>query len=173
MMNKHALERRYNQLWSGEAVSAVVFTGLLLWFAYQDGMWQHWIARTYSLGVVILILGQAIIWWRLKLRLLKRDQRQMPAPILDSYRRWRQINWWLIGLFPLVVVLASQLTNHPVASLDTGLGLAFLLGAVLEQMNYYYYQLMYDSAYDITYLRTHRRLRRGTIAKALDARIGG
>ena len=31
---------------------------------------------------------------------------KMPAPMLASYRRWKQINWWLIGSFPLVVLIA-------------------------------------------------------------------
>lgn len=44
---------------------------------------------------------------------------------------------------------------------------AFLGGAVLEQINYYV-QFMYDNPYDWAYLRRHRRLRRGSIAKALD-----
>lgn len=77
--------------------------------------------------------------------------------------------WTLIGGFPFVAVLATQITHQPLISLDTFLGAVFLVGAVLEQINYYYVQLMYDSAYDWSYLRTHRRLRRGSIAKALDA----
>ena len=67
-----------------------------------------------------------------------------------------------------MVLIATQLTQQPLASTDTWLGLLFLGGAVLEQINYYYVQLMYDSAYDWAYLRTHQRLRRGTIARALD-----
>ncbi len=41
-------------------------------------------------------------------------------------------------------------------------------GAVLEQINYYYYQLMYDNPYDWNYLRRERRLRRGSVAKVLE-----
>jgi hypothetical protein len=46
-------------------------------------------------------------------------------------------------------------------------GLLFTGGALLEQINYYYTQLMYDNPYDWNYLRTHRRLRQGIIGKAL------
>lgn len=169
-MDQDALRRRYQSLWTGEAFSALLFLAFLVWFAYQDGVWQRWIARTYSVGVVILILLQGIVWWHVKLRLLQQPQRQMPTPILRLFRGWRRSNWILIGAYPLIVVIATQLTGQPLVSLDTWLGLLFLGGAVLEQINYYYVQLMYDSAYDWAYLRQHRRLRRGTIARALAPR---
>lgn len=169
-MDQDKLRRRYHVLWTGEAFSALLFVALLLWFADQDGVWQRWIARTYSVTVVILILLQGIVWWRVKLRLLQQHQRQIPANILRAFRRWRHVNWVLIGAYPLVVLIATQLTAQPLFSADTWFGLLFLGGAVLEQINYYYVQLMYDSAYDWAYLRTHQRLRRGTIARALDPR---
>lgn len=147
----------------------MLFVAVLLWSIYQDGIWQQWIARTYSLGVIIVILAQGIVWWRLKLRLLDTNQRQMPAPILRSFLFWRRMNWLLISCFPLVVVLAAQVADQPIISTDTVFGVLLLGGALLEQFNYYYVQLMYDSPYDWAYLRAHRRLRRGTIAKALDA----
>jgi hypothetical protein len=166
-MKKDALRRHYHYLWTGEAVAAMLFVGLLLWFA--DGRWQQWIARTYSLSIVILILIQGIVWWRLKLRLLRGNQHRMRLRIRASFRFWRRVNWWLIGGFPLVVLITTRLTNQPIISVDTLIGLLFLGGAMLEQINYYYYQLMYDSAEDWKYLRKYRRLRRGNIAKALDA----
>ncbi|MCL4267833.1 MAG: hypothetical protein KJ069_31995 [Anaerolineae bacterium] len=167
-MDKETLQKRYQYLWTGEAFSAILFAAFLLWFAYQEGVWQKWIIRTYSLGIVILILIQGIVWWRWKLRLLRNNQRRMPAHVLNSFLFWRRTNWWLIGGFPLVVVIATQLTAQSVISTDVLFGLLILGGAMLEQINYYYVQLMYDSSYDWTYLRTHHRLRRGTIAKAFD-----
>lgn len=168
-MDKDTLRRRYQSLWIGEAVAITLFVFLLLRAALQDGIWQHWVARTYSLGVVILVLLQGIVWWRWKLQRLHTGRRHMPAHVLDSFRAWRRINWLLIGGFPLIVVLAAQWTDQPLASRDTWFGLLILGGAVLEQINYYYFQLMYDSAYDLAYLRAHRRLRRASIAQALDA----
>lgn len=167
-MDKEALRKRYTYLWTGEAAAASLFAALLLWFGYRDGVWQHWVARGYSVLVVIIILIQGIIWWRCKLHLLAMNQRQIPIRTLALFARWRRVNWILIVAFPFVVIIAARLTNQPFVSTDTLLGLLFLGGAVLEQINYYYVQLMYDSAYDWAYLRTHRRLRRGTIGKALD-----
>jgi hypothetical protein len=54
------------------------------------------------------------------------------------------------------------------SKVDVGLGLLFLLGGILEQINYYYYQLIYfDSIYNWRYLMQHKRLRIGSIAKML------
>ena len=170
-MDPNALRKRYQYLWTGEACAAALFLALFLWVTYQDGRWQHWVVRTYSLGVVLLILLQGVAWWRWKIHLLDTQQRQMPAPVIRVYRAWRWINWLLIGGFPLVVVSTTWLTQQPLLAPDTWLGLLMLGGAVLEQINYYHVQLMYDSAYDWTHLRAHRRLRRGTIAKALDASL--
>jgi len=100
-MDQDKLRRRYHALWTGEALSALLFLTLLLWFANQDG---------------------------------------------------------------------TQLTAQPLFSPDTWFGLLFLGGAVLEQIDDYYVRLMYDAAYDWAYLRQHQRLRRGTIARALDPR---
>lgn len=166
-MNKEALRRRYISLWTGEATAALFFTILLLWSMHHDGIWQCWIARTYSLSVVNIILIQAVIWWRWKVHLLNRDERSMPAQVLRQYQRWRAINWWLIGGFPFVVIFATSITGQSIDSLDTWLGLFILAGALLEHINYYYVQLMYNSAYDWKFLCTHRRPRLGTVAKAL------
>jgi hypothetical protein len=165
-MSKDALRRRYHYLWTGEILSAFLFTGLLFWFAFQDGAWQRWVARTYSLSIVILILMQGVFWWRLKLRLLRHRKYSIPSSVLRSYRIWRRINWLLIGGFPLIAILAAQITFQPILSTDTGFGLLLLGGAILEQINYYYYQLMYDSPNDWAYLGKQSRPKKGAIARA-------
>ena len=166
-MEREALERRYRSLWTGEAAAILVFVALFLYRALSDGQWANWVARTYSLAVVIMILLQGIIWWRWKIRILQAGQRTMPARILVWFRRFRWINWLLIGLFPLVLWLTWRFTGLLWSSRDTWLGLFFIGGALLEQINYYYTQLMYDNPYDWNYLRTHRRLHQGSIGKAL------
>lgn len=161
------MRKRYHYLWTGEATAVILFSLLFLWYAGQDGQWHAWIVRTYSLGVVITILIQGVVWWRWKLRLLDQGTRTMPPPVLRAYCFWRDMNWILIGAFPLIVVSVALWFNRLLSSPDACWGLLMLVGALLEQINYYYYQLMYDSAYDWAYLWRHRRLRRGTIAKAV------
>lgn len=166
-MDKTALARRYTSLWTGEIISAAIFAALLLRSALRDEHWQHWLVRAYSVSVVIFILIQGTVWWRWKLHVLRQNQRTIPESVLRRYRMWRTVNWGLIACFPLVVFGATILADQPASSLDIGLGSLFWLGAILEQINYYYVQLMYNSRYDWHYLQTHRRLRTGTVAKAL------
>jgi|ADGO01.1.fsa_nt_gi hypothetical protein len=163
------LARRYRILWAGELFSAVMFPVLMLWFAARDGAWSEWLSRGYAVAIVSWILLQGVAWWRWKLRLLREGRRTMPPQVLAVYRRLRSLNWLLIALFPLVPLLTWALTGRVPPVADIVLGLLFLGGAVLEQINYYYVQLMYDNPYDWAYLRRHRRLRRGSIAKALDS----
>lgn len=166
-MEPEALKRRYRSLWIGEATAIVVFVASFLVYALPDADWPNWIARTYSLMVIIVILVQGIVWWRWKLRILQAGERMMPLSVLRWFRRFRSVNWLLIALFPLVLWLKWQWTGLPLMNRDSWWGLLFLVGAILEQINYYYVQLMYDSAYDWNYLRTHRRLRPGSIGKSL------
>jgi hypothetical protein len=127
-MERKALARRYRYLWMGEATNILIIIVVFLYYALMDGKWSNWIARTYSLTIVIIILLQGVIWWRWKLRVLHAGQRTMPLRILIRFRRFRWVNWLLIGLFPVVLWLKWWLTDS---------------------------------------FRTHRRLRRGSIGKAL------
>lgn len=161
------LARRYTTLWTGELFSAILFPLLLLWFASRDGAWANWAGRGYAVTLVSFILLQGVAWWRWKLRLLRAEQRSMPPRVLAGYRRLRQLNWWLIALYPAVLLMVWAITRHPPPTADVWLGLLFLGGSVLEQINYYYVQLMYDNPYDWAELRRQRRLRTGSIAKAL------
>ena len=167
-MDTAALAKRYRYLWTGEAVSATLFTVLLVTSAVWDGSWVNWIARAYSVGIVVWILIQAVVFWRWKLSLLAQEERTLPALVVLRFRWFKHLNWILIGAFPLVVLVAWLLTGGRLRQADVGLGLLFLLGAIVEQINYYHYQLMYfDSRYDWRYLMQHKRLRIGGIAKML------
>ena len=168
-MEPDALARRYRRLWTGEAVAIVVFLVLYLKSAPLGGSWPEWIARTYGLGVLIGILVQSIFWWRHKLLLLRANRRDMPPRIAARFRRLKWMNWSLIGAFPLVLMVKASAIGSIWSRGDTWWGIVCITGALLEQINYFHYQLMYDNPYDWEQLRTYRRLRRGTIGKALAA----
>jgi hypothetical protein len=161
------LTRRYTILWTGELFSAFLFPLLLLWYAGRDAEWANWAGRAYAVSLVSFILLQGVVWWRWKMRVVCTDQRTMPPQVLAVYRRLRGLNWVLIALYPAVPLMVWALTRRPPSTVDVWLGLLFLGGAMLEQINYYYVQLMYDNPYDWAELRRHRRLRAGSIARAL------
>lgn len=161
------LARRYTILWTGELFSAIMFPALVIWFAARGGAWSDWIGRFYAIGVVSAILFQGVVWWRWKLRILRAGRRTMPPRVLAAYRRLRGLNWLLIALFPAALLAAWAIRRQAPPAADVVVGLLFLVGATLEQINYYYVQLMYDNPYDWAHLRRERRLRRGSIATAL------
>lgn len=171
-MDTEALIKRYRSLWIGEAVSASLFILLLVTSAVRDGSYVNWIARAYGVGVCVWILLQAVLFWRWKLRLLVHERRMLPAPVVQRFRWFKRLNWMLIGAFPPIVLIEWLATGGHLNQIDVALGLLFVVGAVLEQINYYYYQLMYfDSRYDWRYLVQNRRLRMGSIARMLIPRI--
>ncbi|MFW6097563.1 MAG: hypothetical protein ACOC9Z_05785 [Chloroflexota bacterium] len=172
-MDKEKLAKRYRYLWTGELAAILLFLFLLFFYASREGQWFNWILRTYSVFVVVIILAQSVPWWRWKLRLLQEGRRDMPSHIVSRYARLRGLNWLLIAGFVLAVLAKGLFVDAAIFGPDLWYGLLFLGGAVLEQINYYYYQLMYDSVYDLNHLRSERRLRRGTIAKVLDRRSTG
>lgn len=172
-MEPDALARRYRYLWMGETSSIVVFLLIYLVEAPPTGHWSGWIALTYGLGVCIGILLQGVAWWRYKLRLLRAGERQVHPRVAARFRRFKRVNWMLIGAFPLVLAAKATAADSFWASGDTWWGIVCITGALLEQVNYYYHQLMYDSRYDWAHLRAHRRLRQGSIAKALGASARG
>ncbi|HBB94130.1 MAG TPA: hypothetical protein DC054_01955 [Blastocatellia bacterium] len=172
-MDTLTLARRYRYLWTGEAVSATIFIILLITGAVREGHWVNWIDRAYSVGIVAWILVQAVVFWRWKLRLLAQEHRALPPEVVLRFRWFKHLNWVLIVAFPLVVLVGWLLAGRRLSQADVGLGTLILLGAILEQINYYYYQLMYDSRYDWRYLMLYKRLRIGSIAKMLTQRISG
>jgi hypothetical protein len=167
-MTVEKLRKRYRTLWQGEAAAIVAALALFIYYARGDA-WINWFIRTYALAVVIVILLQGVAWWLWKLRVLDSGERTMPAHVLRQYRAFRNLNWLLIALLPLVLWAKRLITGALAFDADFWVGLLIWIGAILEQINYYYVQLMYDNPYDWAYLRRHRRLRPGTVAKAMAA----
>ena len=171
-MDPATLARRYRYLWAGEALSAIIFVVLLVASAAREGTWVNWIARAYGVGIVVWILVQAVVFWRWKSRLLAQGQRTLPAEVVLRFRFFKYLNWILIAAFPFVVLVEWLVAGRRISPLDIGLGMLFLLGAIVEQINYYHYQLMYfDSRYDWRYIKLHKRFRLGSIARMLTPTI--
>jgi hypothetical protein len=167
-MNLEKLAKRYRSLWLGELASSILFIAIYLNLALRDGQWSRWVLRGYSLAVVVFILIQGIFWWRWKGHVLRHNSREMPPHVVARYRRLRGLNWLLIAGFVPVVLLKAFFLGELAFDRDFWYGLLIMGGAVLEHINYYYYQLMYDNPYDWKHLRRERRLRRGTVAKVLE-----
>jgi hypothetical protein len=127
-----------------------------------------------SLGVISIaamvlvawLLWQGAAYWWLKLRAIRTHSDIAPR-YLGWFSIFKTVNWILIGLLPLFV-LARLLGGAAFSSgVDVIVSLGFYILAILEQVNYYHYQLMYDMAADWQYLMTHKRLKPSKLSQDL------
>lgn len=78
---------------------------------------------------------------------------------------------WLRWGIPVLLVIMALIVFATARTAETSerlLGALLYLLAVLEYINYFQVQLMYDTARDFQYLGTHKRLKRGLIAREFD-----
>ncbi|MBN1486522.1 MAG: hypothetical protein JW981_02695 [Anaerolineae bacterium] len=102
----------------------------------------------------------------LKLRAVKTN-----SPVKDKHLRWFAIfkysNWGLLAMLPLILWIAYRPYGRLVIGFDLIVGSLLYIMDILEQVNYYYYQLMYDCPADWRYLATYKRLKKSNLSRAL------
>ena len=128
---------------------------------------QNVLFLNYGLLVCIFILIQGQHYWKLKLWRLKDiefDQQQN----LSHFRKAKAINWLLIWSMPLVLFFQLYIQNWSAPSRSIFYWSLFTNAfAILEHINYYYYQVSIDNRNDWQYVFRNRRLKRASLAKDL------
>jgi len=150
---------RLRYLRSREALATVVLPVMMVWSWWAKEADVAWPLRTAALALVAWVLAQGTLYWHLKLRAIEGDG-ALPSWFHRLYRGFKWSNLIAIGAMLAMLLLADRdaLTNA-----DLGWTLALLAGAVLEQINYFHYQLMYDTRAAVAYLLRHRRLRKAAL----------
>lgn len=160
------LIKRLRYLWTGELFASFFLPAMALLIAHMLQRSMRLFA-VYSIGLVTWILWQGAAYWWLKLQAVKTD-----SDIEDKHLHWfavlKGINWVLIGVLPVLLVIKGRAGTVFSSKLDLTAGLAFYILAVLEQVNYYHYQLMYDYRSDWRFLVQERRLKRSSLDRALE-----
>jgi hypothetical protein len=155
----HTLTNRLRYLRSREALAAVVLPAVIVWKWWGNGGEIAWGMRIATLGLLVFILVQGTLYWHLKLRAIT-GQAALPA---NFYRVFHGFKWAnLIAIVSMLVVLLL-LPPTSLSDADMQWSIGLLLGAVLEQINYYHYQLMYDTRAAFDHLRRHGRLRKAAL----------
>jgi hypothetical protein len=154
-----ALQDRLKYMRWVEAASAFVLP-LLFWNTwYQRSGHFAWELRIASLAVVSYILLQGALYWHLKIRSI--DARlPLPAwfwPLFMGFK-WSNV---VAMLAVLAALVAGSLGAASRVDLAWAWGL--LAFALLEHINYYHYQLMYDTRAIFASLRQNGRLRRAAL----------
>ncbi|SEH02262.1 hypothetical protein SAMN05444920_12549 [Nonomuraea solani] len=121
------------------------------------------VANGVGFALFALLLLQGSGYWFAKLRQLATHDRFLPGAGAFAAARRADVVVLAAGLAFLVWAMVAD----PGAGSWPGLG--FGLFAALELVNYFHVQLMYDTAEDLRYLRSHG-LRRAHLARDLSVR---
>jgi hypothetical protein len=165
-MKKKIIER-LKWYYPTERNFAFAFSALLIYLAIGYPI-RSSLFLLYGLFTMIVVLFQGQHYWLLKLRKLEGIYFGEPAH-LALFRSCQWINWLLIALIPVAFYLQLYL-NDESQSQDIYIGWALAANgfAVLEHINYYYYQLMIDTKSDWQYLIRYKRLKVSSLRKDLE-----
>ncbi|GJI94840.1 hypothetical protein RugamoR57_15580 [Duganella caerulea] len=147
---------RLRYLRSREALAAVVLPAVIIWKWRHNGGGIAWGIRIAALSLLVYILVQGTLYWHLKLRVIT-GEAPLPAWFYQLFRGFKWSN------FIAIVCMSVVLWHGPLSEADMQWSIGLLLGAVLEQINYYHYQLMYDTRAAFDHLRRHGRLRKAAL----------
>jgi hypothetical protein len=155
----HALQSRMRYLRNGETIAAIAIpiVAVLRWRQSADAV--LWELRMAALVLVCYILLQGVLYWHLKLRSLD-GRGPLPAWFAALFRRFKWSN--VVGIGAVLAALLACQSTASRADLEWAGGLLLMAG--LEQINYYHYQLMYDTRAALAHLRRTRRLRKAALA---------
>ncbi len=166
MNTEEKLTRRLRYLWRWELFDSFFFPALVIFLSRTLDKPVGFFAIAGA-GLVTWILWQGAAYWRLKLRTVKHDTEIAPQH-LRRFAVLQKVNWILIGLMPVVFVILGMRGNFFRSGPELTVGLGLYLLSILEQINYYHYQLMYDCPSDMRYLATHKRLKRSKLHRDLE-----
>jgi len=154
-----SIQGRMKYLRTAEAFCAF-FLPLIFWLDWRktEGpvAWDLRIATTVMMSFILL---QGALYWHLKLRSFTLHQ-PLPAWFRHLYNTFKYINVLLIAA--LMLLIANRYAA--VTTEDLWWSGCVLALVVAEQINYFHYQLMYDTRGAFSYLRRHRRLREAALA---------
>lgn len=151
-----ALQDRMKYLRRGELIGAVVLP-LVCVLKWRSETAVAWDLRGAAILLVSFILLQGTLYWHLKMRSV--DQRKpLPAWFASLFRSFQVLN--MVAILAMLAALLRASASH-----EDRVWASWLLAlAVAEQINYFHYQLMYDTRAAFDYLRRNRRLRKAALA---------
>ncbi|UUZ52348.1 hypothetical protein LP419_22615 [Massilia sp. H-1] len=153
------LSTRLKYLRSRELLAAFLLPAVIVWRWMDRGGDIAWGVRIGALALLAYILVQGTLYWHLKLRLLE-DQRPLPSWFASLFRAFGYSNLLAIAAILLAMAMGRGALSDP----DIGWTAGLLVGAVLEHINYYHYQLMYDTRASFNHLVRNRRLRKAALS---------
>lgn len=164
--NRKRLLHKIQWTYQVEGMNAFMFFGIMIFCILTFGF-TDLIFFTYGILFSCYILVQGTYYWWLKYSSLKGEPIPQPR-VLDRFRTFKTSDHIGILLIPVVLCLQWFISGKQLNSSNL-LGWALFANffAVLEYINYYQKQLMYDNRYDFRYLRLNRKLKEAPLSKDL------
>lgn len=153
------LHARMAYLRTAELLTAFALPVVLSFYWYREALPIDWTMRLVPMLLVSCILLQGALYWQLKQQVVGLRHR-LPDYFPRLYRSFQYLNvLMIVGAAGFIAVK----TGGGTTTADLGWAWGLLGFAVLEQINYYHYQLMYDTGRSFAYLRRNGRLRRAAL----------
>lgn len=154
------LSGRLRYLRNAEAFFAVALPAALIVAWTDAGRPIAWPWRAAGLALVSALLLQGALYWHLKLAAMAAGS-AMPPWFAALYTTLRRANLVAFAVYATALAVAW---SAGVPRVDLGWSAALLGFAVLEHVNYYHWQLMYDSGDAFRAAWRRRGLRRAALA---------
>ena len=163
---KQRLIKKLQWTFQVEGMNAVMFFGILIFINATYDI-KDLIFLSYGLLLMCFILLQGTYYWWKKLSVLE-DKPIFQNRTLKRFLNFKRKNELAIAFMPFVLVAQWVISGRTLGS-DNLLGWALFANvfAVLEYINYYHTQLMYDNRYDLWYLFRHKKLKEASLRKDL------
>lgn len=149
-----------------EGMNAVMFFGIMIFCILTFGF-TDLVFFSYGILLSCYILMQGTYYWWVKYTSLKGK----PIPqhrVLERLRKFKTTDHVGILLIPFILLLQWFISGKQLTG-DNLLGWALFANffAILEYINYYQKQLMYDNQHDFRYLKLNRKLKEAQLRKDL------
>ncbi|WP_332855942.1 hypothetical protein [Duganella sp. S19_KUP01_CR8] len=144
---------------NAEAVCSFALPAIFCYDWQRSGDPVAWGMRGAALVLISYILLQGVLYWHLKLQSVMQRQ-PLPAYFQPLYRFFKYSNFLVIAA---VAAFIAAMNDATASTADLMWSYGLLALAALEQINYYYYQLMYDTRAAFAYLRRNGRLRKAAL----------
>jgi hypothetical protein len=136
-MNKRSVKRELQLLWSIELLNVFLFW--LAFALFQVSYPATRVSVAYAIFLVTFILVQGSLYWLNCLRRCKRKRALESKVVVPLYQFFKYLNNTLLLLFiPIWIITDENQATKIVAVLLWGF-------AILEQINYFYIRLSYNT----------------------------
>jgi hypothetical protein len=159
-MSRQNIIRRLRYLRNWEFINIFLLPAIL-YFTLMRQKTPNWQPFAFGMFVICIILAQGTFYWHLKLQSVYKNELVLPSYFERAFSLFKWVNVALLSIYPILMI-ANRIT--PLVHFQTSFwSNALFLFALLEQVNYYHYQLSHDNLNDIRFLIKHKKFRRSPL----------